>query len=138
MNLLADPTYVLDLVSRHYGVTQEDILGPRKNRRETWPRHVAMYLLREYGHLTNVAIGAALRRDNSTVTTQVNKAARVLRMDREERLRFADMLADSAEPAIVLAITNQTLVEARAVVRRLEVVQAELESQIGKRMRAIA
>lgn len=94
-----------------------------------------MYVLKVHGFLTNLEIGAALHRDHSTVSWGVQRVSRRLRADAVEREQLQDALADCSEPAIVLSVTQSTLVEARALVKRLEAIEEQLSCQVGLRRR---
>ena len=138
MNLLADPNYVLDLVSRHHGIPVEEIVGSNQTRQIAWARMVAMYVLREKGGRTLVDVGQVFHRDHSTVCSNVQKVGRRLRVESVERERMADVLADVCEPNVLLVEVSDALKDARAVVRRLEGLLEALEQQSGHRIGRIA
>lgn len=134
MNLLADPTYVLDLVSRHYGVTVEEITGPTRTARPAWARQVVMYILQTRGGLGPVEIGIAINRDHTTVYHGIRNVAGRIRVERVERERLNDALADVCAPDVLVVEVSAALREARAVVGRLESLEAVLEQRSGMRI----
>ncbi len=138
MNLLADPEFVIDLVARHYGVRHEEIVGTNREHRKSFARQVVMYILQTRGGLGPVEIGKALNRDHTTVYHGVRTIAGRIRMERVERDRLNDAIADAVAPSILLAGVSEALSEARAVVRRLEGIQEQIETQTGYRVRVVA
>lgn len=62
------PEAILDTVSRHFGLTRDQLAGASRARDVTYARHVAMYLLRQTGHHSLAEIGLFLGgRDHTTV-----------------------------------------------------------------------
>ena len=62
-----------------FRVSVPDLLGPRRTKNLTWPRHVAMYLAKELTQLTWTETGLRCGgRDHSTVVHAVNKMRRLL------------------------------------------------------------
>jgi chromosomal replication initiator protein len=59
--------HIQDLTAELFGVSRDDLLGPGRTTRLTWPRHVAMYLAREHTEESLPAIGARFRRNHTTV-----------------------------------------------------------------------
>ena len=63
-----EPDGILDAVGRHFEVSLDDLRGRARNQKIVAPRHLAMYLLREYGRLSYPQIGAMLGgRDHTSV-----------------------------------------------------------------------
>jgi chromosomal replication initiator protein len=58
---------IQDLTAEAFGLTRDDLLGPGRAARLTWPRQVAMYLAREHTQETLPAIGARFHRNHTTV-----------------------------------------------------------------------
>ncbi len=80
------PEKVVDLVARAFNVEAERLLGRERSREVALPRQIAMYLLRQEGHISLPQIGAALGgRDHTTVLYAVEKVADLL--ERDDRLR---------------------------------------------------
>lgn len=65
------PTRLIDATARHFGLKPEDLLGKSQTRECTYPRQIAMYLLRTQLSLPLQAIGRLFSRDHSTVLTSV-------------------------------------------------------------------
>jgi chromosomal replication initiator protein len=62
------PSEFLHAVCRHLGLDSAAVLGQRRNRDLTYARHLTMYLLRQDGGLTYMAIAHLLgKKDHSTV-----------------------------------------------------------------------
>lgn len=65
---------IMEVVAVHYGVRFNDLLSPRRTKNLAFPRHVAMYLVKELTELTLTEIGGCFGgRDHSTVLHAVNK-----------------------------------------------------------------
>ena len=68
------PQLILDVVAEHYGLTSDDIIGPKRNADIVVPRQVVMYLCYEITHTPYKAIGLLLGgRDHSTIISGYNK-----------------------------------------------------------------
>ncbi len=62
------PDAILDAISREFNLTVSELKGPRRTRRVSVPRQMAMYLLRDVAQLSFPQIGEFLGgRDHSTV-----------------------------------------------------------------------
>ena len=71
---LITPDQILVAVANHYGLTVEDITGPRRARPLVTARHVAMYLIRHLTDYSYPSIGKVFGgRDHSTVISAVDK-----------------------------------------------------------------
>lgn len=67
-------TDILDKVSHYYHVEVDDLLGARRDRRFSTPRHIAMYLAQELARMRCREISEAFGgRDYSTVTHAIKK-----------------------------------------------------------------
>jgi chromosomal replication initiator protein len=68
--------HVLELVSQHYGLCVEDLIGPRRNGNINQARQIAMFLAREITNTSLPQIGDAFGgRKHSTVLHSCNKVA---------------------------------------------------------------
>ena len=75
---------IQDLTAEAFGVTRDELLGPGRAARLTWPRQVAMYLAREHTQETLPAIGARFGgRDHTTVLHACRRTAERLAGDPE-------------------------------------------------------
>src|SRR5437764_1414304 len=63
----ATPAAILTAVARYFGLKTDDLKGKARNKQIVGPRHIAMYLLREDGHLSTPEVGRLLNRDHTTV-----------------------------------------------------------------------
>jgi chromosomal replication initiator protein len=61
------PTSILFAVGRYYGVNPDELKEKSRHKQVVIPRQIAMYLLREDGHLSTPDIGRLLNRDHTTV-----------------------------------------------------------------------
>ena len=78
-------------VSNYFGVTSDEIIGPRRSKSYLLPRQVTMFLLREETSLSLSAIGKILGgRDHSTVIHGHEKVASLINSDHKLR---SDVLA---------------------------------------------
>jgi chromosomal replication initiator protein len=67
---------VVAAVTKHYGVTRENMLSPSRERSISLPRQVAMYLMREEARCSLPRIGEYLgNRDHSTITHGCDRIA---------------------------------------------------------------
>ncbi|MBN1486269.1 MAG: chromosomal replication initiator protein DnaA [Anaerolineae bacterium] len=82
---------IINAVAHHYGITLEDIQGPRRSRRIAGPRQIAMYLLREETNASLPQIGAQLGgRDHTTIMYGCDRIRE--RLENDDKLR-REMLA---------------------------------------------
>jgi chromosomal replication initiator protein len=78
-----EPSYVVDLVARKFGLTAEKLLGRDRTKEVAFPRQIAMYLLREEAKISFPQIGEVLGgRDHSTVMSAYDKIKEQLHSDR--------------------------------------------------------
>jgi len=73
---------VLEAVARHYRVAAVDLVGPSRRKGFSFPRQVAMYLMRQLTSQSYPTIGAALgNRDHSTILHGYQKITDILGSD---------------------------------------------------------
>lgn len=76
------PKRVIDVVANRYSVSVEDIMSPKRDKEIVFPRHIAMFILRDELHLSFPKIAVALgRKDHTTAIHSVEKIARELSLD---------------------------------------------------------
>jgi chromosomal replication initiator protein len=76
------PDAVLDAVAKEFNLAISELKGPRRTRRISEPRQLAMYLLREVSNLSYPQIGEFLGgRDHSTVMHGTSKIEKGLLAD---------------------------------------------------------
>ena len=81
-----EPSHVVDVVARTFGISSEKLLGRNRTREVALPRQVAMYLLRHEGNVSLPQIGEMVGgRDHTTVIYACEKVADM--MERDELLR---------------------------------------------------
>ncbi len=69
------PEMIINSVCETFSVSKEDILSPKRTNELTEPRHLIMFLMKQYTSLTYANIGNKLgKRDHATVMNGVNKA----------------------------------------------------------------
>ncbi len=79
-----EPSYVVDLVARKFGLTAEKLLGRDRTKDVALPRQIAMYLLREEAKISFPQIGEVLGgRDHSTVMSAYEKIKEQIHADRK-------------------------------------------------------
>jgi len=82
---ISDSTIISE-VSNYFGVTSDEIIGPRRAKSYLLPRQVTMFLLREETSLSLSAIGKILGgRDHSTVIHGHEKVASLINSDHKLR-----------------------------------------------------
>lgn len=98
-----DPAAVVTLVASHFGVTEETLKGPRRDKRVSLARQVAMFLLREEAQLPLAEVGSLFgRRDHTTVSYACTKVSSLLNLDprlRQEVLTLREGLSSITEGA---------------------------------------
>ena len=76
------PDAIMEAVAQEYNITVSELKGPRRTRRISVPRQVAMYLLRDTAQLSFPQIGEFLGgRDHSTVMHGATKVEKSLPQD---------------------------------------------------------
>jgi chromosomal replication initiator protein len=87
---ILEPEQVVAVVAEHYGVTIEQLRGPKRDREIVVPRQIAAYLSREETDASLVRIGGALGgRDHSTIIHACSKIEREMSYDAELRREVA-------------------------------------------------
>ena len=72
---------IAEVVARHYNVTLEDLMSPRRNQEIAYPRHLACYLCREMTGSSFPHIGTFFDRDHSTIMHSVRSIKKLLETD---------------------------------------------------------
>jgi chromosomal replication initiator protein len=81
-----EPSRVVDVVARVFGISSEKLLGRNRTREVALPRQVVMYLLRHEGNVSLPQIGELIGgRDHTTVIYACEKVADM--MERDDLLR---------------------------------------------------
>lgn len=76
------PEFILEFVSKYYGVSQEMICGQQRVREATNARQVAMYLVRSMTNLSSDDIGKFFgNRDHSTVLYSIEKVEKQMKIN---------------------------------------------------------
>jgi chromosomal replication initiator protein len=81
----ATPLAILTAVARYFGIKADDLKGKARHKQIVGPRQVAMYLLREDGHLSTPEVGRILNRDHTTVLHGVKQIANDIARDGPSR-----------------------------------------------------
>lgn len=63
---------IFEAVEKHYGVSKEDLVGPKRNKEIASPRHIAIFLIREITEMSFPNIAKLFNRDHATVMTSYN------------------------------------------------------------------
>ena len=83
---------IIERCARHYQVSVEDIVGPKRDKDIVVPRQVAMYMLRSELHLSFPKIARELgRKDHTTAIHSVDKIERESRIDADVRNALAEI-----------------------------------------------
>ena len=87
---ILEPEQVVSVVAEHFGLTVEQLRGPKRDREIVVPRQIAAYLSREETDASLVRIGGALGgRDHSTIIHGCAKIEREMSYDAELRREVA-------------------------------------------------
>jgi chromosomal replication initiator protein len=81
----ATPLAILTAVARYFGIKADDLKGKARHKQIVGPRQVAMYLLREDGHLSTPEVGRILNRDHTTVLHGMKQIANDIARDGPSR-----------------------------------------------------
>jgi chromosomal replication initiator protein len=81
----ATPVAILTAVARYFGIKADDLKGKARHKQIVGPRQVAMYLLREDGHLSTPEVGRLLNRDHTTVLHGLKQIANDIARDGPSR-----------------------------------------------------
>lgn len=83
---------IVERVSKHFQVSIEDIMGPKRDRDIVVPRQIAMYLLRSELHLSLPKIAAELgRKDHTTALHSIEKIGRMSSLDADIKNALEDI-----------------------------------------------
>lgn len=83
---------IIERTARHYQVSFEDIIGPKRDKDIVVPRQVAMYMLRSELHLSFPKIARELgRKDHTTAIHSVEKIEKEQRLDADIRNALAEI-----------------------------------------------
>jgi chromosomal replication initiator protein len=79
---VANPQDVLNVIMSHYGISEADLKGKSREKRLSFPRQIAMFLLREEMKLSYPAIGQELGgRDHTTAMHAHTKISKKIEED---------------------------------------------------------
>jgi len=83
---------IIERCARHYQVSVEDIVGPKRDKDIVVPRQIAMYMLRSELHLSFPKIARELgRKDHTTAIHSVEKIEKESRIDADVRNALAEI-----------------------------------------------
>lgn len=83
---------IIERCARHYQVSVEDIVGPKRDKDIVVPRQIAMYMLRSELHLSFPKIARELgRKDHTTAIHSVEKIEKESRLDADIRAALAEI-----------------------------------------------
>ena len=86
------PKRIIDVVANRYSVSVEDIMSPKRDKEIVFPRHVAMFLLRDELHLSFPKIAVAVgRKDHTTAMHSVDKISREISLDPRLKSEVAEI-----------------------------------------------
>lgn len=83
---------VVERTAKHFQVSVDELIGPKRDKEIVVPRQIAMYILRSELHLSFPKIARELgRKDHTTAIHSVEKIAKEKAFDNEVRLAIADI-----------------------------------------------
>jgi len=83
---------VIERISKHFQISMEDLLGPKRDKDIVVPRQVAMYMLRSELHLSFPKIARELgRKDHTTAIHSVDKIEQELSFDAVMRQHVSEI-----------------------------------------------
>ena len=72
------PEKILDKVSKKFGVSPEDIKGPKRTKEIAYARHISAYLMKKLTDMTLKKIGVFLKRDHTTMISSLKAVEKEL------------------------------------------------------------
>ena len=95
-----EPQQILNTIAREYGVSIEELLSPSRSQKFSFPRQIAMYMLREESELSLPKIGEMLGgRDHTTVMYGHEKITDLLETDKNLRRKIVNIQETLYSPA---------------------------------------
>lgn len=86
------PKQIIERTAKHFHLSVEDIIGPKRDRDIVVPRQIAMYMLRNELHLSFPKIAKELgRKDHTTAIHSVEKIEKEKVFDEEVRSALAEI-----------------------------------------------
>lgn len=82
---------IFSAVFNKYGVSKEDLLGPRRNKDIAFARHVCIYLIREITEMSYPGIGKMFKRDHTTIIASCDLVSKKLSSDAMLGVDIAEM-----------------------------------------------
>ena len=83
---------IIERTARHFQISMEDILGPKRDKDIVVPRQIAMYMLRSELHLSFPKIAHELgRKDHTTAIHSVDKIEKESRLDGDIRAAITEI-----------------------------------------------
>lgn len=83
---------IIERTARHFQITIEDLLGPKRDKDIVVPRQIAMYMLRSELHLSFPKIAHELgRKDHTTAIHSVEKIEKESRLDADIRAAINEL-----------------------------------------------
>ena len=93
------PSYIIEVVSEHFGVNPNDISSKKRNAEFVMPRQISMYLCRELTDTSLVNIGKLHgKKDHTTVMHGVNKISDELKTN-DELKNKVDIIRKKINPS---------------------------------------
>ncbi len=84
--------HIIERTAKHFQVSMEDIIGPKRDKDIVVPRQIAMYLLREELKISFPKIARELgRKDHTTAIHSVEKITKEIAFDADVRQAIADI-----------------------------------------------
>jgi len=69
---------ILDKVAKKYGITTDDIKGPKRTKDIAYARHISVYLMRKLTDLSLDKIGMQVKRDHTTILSSLKTVEKEL------------------------------------------------------------
>ena len=78
-------------VTKKYGVSKEDIIGPKRNKEIANARHACVYLIRQVTDMSLPAIAKVFNRDHATIMSSLKNVESRSKTDPDFLSDLADM-----------------------------------------------
>ena len=85
---------IFSAVFNKYGISKEDLTGPKRNKEIANARHISVYLIREMTEMSFPNIAKLYNRDHSTIMTSYNTMHQKAQMDASFSLQMSELKKD--------------------------------------------
>ena len=78
-------------VSKKYGISKEEMIGPKRNKEIATARHACIYLIRQVTDMSLPNIAKVFERDHSTIISSLQKVEHRMQVDPDFLAELTEM-----------------------------------------------